>query len=375
MNHIIYDYSLCGALVLLLFFGTYFLAGRTPDKPIFYNYIRSRRIMGVALLVLAVNYAVHWFFEPRFSYPGAAILMNLSTYYLCVFLFSSALILLLDRRYLTWRRTVWHLAGWLLFTGMAAVVLFLLPRGIVQIAGVMLMACWFLAYAVGPASKLIRTYRRAVRLAGDYTSDDIDAYIHWMPVLTYWAIIFGIGCGLFTFLPDKYVFIWILSSIPFYIYLYCSYMNYLLFYEQVEQFLETGMETGMETEAVMPEDDDSKLQEQKALEMLECNLANWLGNAKYIVPGLNIEEVAQELQTNRTYLADYIKNAYHMAFRDWITSLRLERAKRLMTAMPDMNIGKISEAVGFRSMSHFCRIFTEREGYTPTVWRQRFGDK
>lgn len=62
MNHIIYDYSLCGALVLLLFFGTYFLAGRTPDKPIFYNYIRSRRIMGVALLVLAVNYAVHWFF-------------------------------------------------------------------------------------------------------------------------------------------------------------------------------------------------------------------------------------------------------------------------------------------------------------------------
>ena len=33
-------------------------------------------------------------------------------------------------------------------------------------------------------------------------------------------VIFGVGCGLLTFLPDKYVFIWILSSIPFYSYLF-----------------------------------------------------------------------------------------------------------------------------------------------------------
>ena len=41
-------------------------------------------------------------------------------------------------------------------------------------------------------------------------------------------------CGLLTFLPDRYVYIWILMSIPFYVYLFLYYLNYMLFYEQVE---------------------------------------------------------------------------------------------------------------------------------------------
>ena len=49
------------------------------------------------------------------------------------------------------------------------------------------------------------------------------------------------GCGLLTFLPDEYVYIWILSSVPFYIYLFLCYLNYLLFYEQVENAMEDGM--------------------------------------------------------------------------------------------------------------------------------------
>ena len=70
MNLPLYEYSLCIALPLMLFFGAYFLLAPTPDKAIFSNYLRSRRIMGCALLLLAANYAVHFFlvghegFEP-----------------------------------------------------------------------------------------------------------------------------------------------------------------------------------------------------------------------------------------------------------------------------------------------------------------------
>lgn len=52
-----YESSLGAALVLMLFFAAYFLAGRTPEKPIYGNYVRSRRLMGAAL---AVNYGVIW---------------------------------------------------------------------------------------------------------------------------------------------------------------------------------------------------------------------------------------------------------------------------------------------------------------------------
>ena len=83
MNHLTYNFSLCIALPLMLFFGFYFLLAKTPDKAIFHNYLRSRRIMGVAILLLAANYSVHFFFEIRFVNAYAAILMNLSTYFLC----------------------------------------------------------------------------------------------------------------------------------------------------------------------------------------------------------------------------------------------------------------------------------------------------
>ena len=51
MNYPLYEYSLCIALPLMIFFGVYFLLAPTPDRAIFANYLRSRRIMGVAILL------------------------------------------------------------------------------------------------------------------------------------------------------------------------------------------------------------------------------------------------------------------------------------------------------------------------------------
>ena len=109
MEPSIYSYSLCIALPLMSFFGFYFLLASTPEKAIFNNYLRSRRIMGVAILLLAANYSVHFFFGIRFKNTDAAILMNLATYFLCYWLFSSALTTLLDRFYITKRLSLIHI--------------------------------------------------------------------------------------------------------------------------------------------------------------------------------------------------------------------------------------------------------------------------
>lgn len=85
----------------MIFFGLYFLIARTPDRAIYANYLRSRRTMGMALLLLAANYSVHLFCGIRFRGHSAAILMNLSTYFLSYWLFSSALTTLLNRFYIT----------------------------------------------------------------------------------------------------------------------------------------------------------------------------------------------------------------------------------------------------------------------------------
>lgn len=364
----IYEYSLGIAVVLMLFFVAYFFAAKTPEKPIFGNYVRSRRLMGVALLLLAANYSVHLFCGIRFSYHDMAILMNLSTYFLAYWLFSSALTSLLDRFYLTRRRFVRHILYWLLFTALAGLLLIVFPKGTAQHVGLLLMALWLILYGVYLARKLIQTYRRAVRLFDDTHSEHIAAYIRWMSIFTWWAVIYGVSCGLLTFLPDRYVFLWILSSIPFYIYLFWSYMNYLLFYEQVESILEKEAPAGIEQ--VCPSTEEISEDSPNYHANIEKQLIVWLDSHGYTSPGLTIEDLALALGTNRTYLFAYIKSTYHVTFREWVAGLRIEYAKGLLMQHPEMTISAISEASGFLSLSYFSKIFTEKEACSPSRWRK-----
>lgn len=371
MEPSIYNYSLCIALPLMSFFGFYFLFAKTPEKSIFENYLRSRRIMGVAILLLAANYSVHFFFGIRFKNANAAILMNLSTYFLCYWLFSSALTTLLDRFYITKRRLRTHICLWILFSILSGIVLLLLPKGILQTTAMFALATWLVIYGLFLTRRLLKTYHKIIRIFNDTHADDIGAYIKWLSIFTYWAVIFGVGCGLLTFLPDEYIYIWILSSVPFYIYLFLCYLNYLLFYEQVENAMEDGMTSEEENLC----DTTNQKQEQKQATPfyhaeIEKKIKGWIDTDGYIRPGLTIKELSDKLQTNRTYLSEYIKTKYEMSFRDWITGLRIEYAKRLLAQNPRLTVADISEKSGFLSPSHFIRMFKENAGCTPVKWKK-----
>lgn len=372
MEPSIYSFSLCTALPLMLFFGFYFLFAKTPEKKIFTNYLRSRQIMGIAMLLLSANYSVHFFFGIRFKNADSAILMNMSTYFLCYSLFSSALIMLLDRFYITKRRVWTHIILWIIFSTLSGVVLFLLPSGIMQKISLFALAAWLVVFGVVLAHRVIIAYRRAIRIFNETQADDIGAYIEWLSIFTYWALIFGVGCGLLTFLPDEYVFIWILSSIPFYSYLFYSYQNYLLFYEQVENAFEQDIQS--EEELLTNSETEHEIVSEKEVprsytEFIE-RVDNWIKTDGYVQQGLTIKELSEILYTNRTYLSAYIKTTYKMTFREWITSLRLEYAKNILKEHPEINIQKLAESSGFLSQSNFIKLFSEKEGCTPAKWKK-----
>lgn len=371
MEPSIYNFSLCTALPLMLFFGFYFLFAKTPEKKIFKNYLRSRQMMGIAMLLLSANYSVHFFFGIRFKNADSAILMNMSTYFLCYSLFSSALIMLLDRFYITKRRVWTHIILWIIFSTLSGVVLFLLPSGIMQKISLFALAAWLVVFGVVLARRVIVAYRRAIQIFNETQADDIGAYIEWLSIFTYWALIFGVGCGLLTFLPDEYVFIWVFSSIPFYCYLFHCYQNYLLFYEQVENAFEQDIQSdeelltnsGIEPEMVSEEVPGSYTEFTEKVD-------NWIKTDGYVQQGLTIKELSKILYTNRTYLSAYIKTTYKMTFREWITSLRLEYAKNILKEHPEINIQKLAESSGFLSRSNFIKLFSEKEGCTPAKWKK-----
>lgn len=366
----IYSYSLCIALPLMLFFGFYFMLAKTPEKAIFGNYLRSRRIMGAAILLLAANYSVHFFFGIRFKSADAAITMNLSTYFLCYWLFSSALTTLLDRFYITRKRLRTHICLWISYSALSCIVLIIFPKGDIRTSALLVLAACLIVYGLVLTKRLLHIYHRVTRIFKETHADDLGAYIKWLSVFTYWVVTYGVGCGLLTFLPDEYIYIWILSSVPLYIYMYLCYLNYMLFYEQVENAMESEV-TAEDDVSCGTQAEQTQKQETPAYHAkMAKKIQEWIDTNGFVRSGLTIKELSDLLYTNRTYLSEFIKTTYAMSFRDWITGLRIEYAKQLLTQYPKLTVADISERSGFISPSHFTRLFKKNAGCTPVKWRK-----
>lgn len=370
MNIALYRYSLLITLTLMIFFGLYMLIARYPDKEKASNFILSRRLMGTALLILATNYAIHIVWGIRFTDKNATILLNLVAYFICYWLFSSALMTLLDKTYITKRRFLIHILLWLVYAAIAVILFISIKSTFTMAFAIAAFALILVIYGLFLSIRLLRTYSKAIKMFADTHSDDIGSYIRWMSVFTYWAIGFGISCGLLTFLPDKYVFIWILSAAPFYIYLFCCYQNYCFFYERVEDAFMEDMQT--EEEEKNKTVNDPMMKDAPVYHTdIERRIGEWIKSEGYRKPGLTLNELSQQLCTNRTYLSEYINNVYKKSFRDWITDLRIEYAKNLMMGNPHNKIQDISDSSGFLSVSHFSRTFSEKEGCSPMRWRKK----
>lgn len=373
----IYQYSLCVSLTLLLFFSFRFLFGKLPDKQIFRQYRISRMLMGIALLDLAANYSVHLFLTPRLAAPINAILMNLCTYWLAVWLFGSALMMLLDKRYVTRKRFIRHIACWMAYCLVVLILWCYVPSSLLYSIVPILLAVAFCVYAVGVAHKVFATFRKATRKLDNYYSDDAAVYIRWMSVFTYWAVVFGVGQGIFTFVPDRYVYLWIISAIPFYIYLYVSYANYLLMYEHVADAINTYEDKEeYDIENVVENRDrdngqtissTTRISKQQE-EMLKSNIQKWIDDKEFTKGGLTIEDIARQTASNRTYISHFVNTHYGMSFREWINYLRLQYAKEIMLKSPDKSVAEIALESGYLSTSYFSRIFKETEGLTPGRW-------
>ena len=97
--------------------------------------------------------------------------------------------MLLDRFYITKRRVWTHIILWIIFSTLSGVVLFLLPSGIMQKISLFALAVWLVVFGVVLARRVIIAYRRAIRIFNETQADDIGAYIKWLSIFTYWALI------------------------------------------------------------------------------------------------------------------------------------------------------------------------------------------
>ena len=87
----------------------------------------------------------------------------------------------------------------------------------------------------------------------------------------------------------------------------------------------------------------------------------------YLNADLSRSELAKTLNTNTVYLCDEIKKYTGLTFGEYINSLRLEHARKLLREASELetSILIIAEMSGFKSLRTFNRIFKEHFGITP----------
>lgn len=91
----------------------------------------------------------------------------------------------------------------------------------------------------------------------------------------------------------------------------------------------------------------------------------------YLNPNLTLQELAQLLASNRTYVSNYLSQVRQQTFYDYINQLRIERRSLpLMREHPEYTLEYIAKESGFASISTFRRAFVKMTGQTPTSYRQ-----
>ncbi len=84
---------------------------------------------------------------------------------------------------------------------------------------------------------------------------------------------------------------------------------------------------------------------------------------------ISLENVANRFGMNPKYLSGYIKRQIGMTFTDYIASLRMDAAKKML--LDEIHtIKEVSESLGFDSQSSFNRLFKKVCNMTPVQFRE-----
>ena len=106
---------------------------------------------------------------------------------------------------------------------------------------------------------------------------------------------------------------------------------------------------------------------RRVLERVRAAIHRGLGD-----PDFGVGELANALAQDRSGLFRRVRELAGEPPSLLVRRLRLEEGARLLDAASG-TVGDVAYAVGFNSVSYFCRCFHEAYGLTPAAYRSRVG--
>jgi YesN/AraC family two-component response regulator len=88
----------------------------------------------------------------------------------------------------------------------------------------------------------------------------------------------------------------------------------------------------------------------------------------FLQPKLTLNDVADMLESNTTYISKMVNNAYNLGFPELVNTLRIDYAEQYILNHKGAKQDEIATRCGFLSASSFNTIFKRITGVTPKIW-------
>lgn len=348
--------------VISLFAGIIMFFFSSEQKEKFVTYKRSRYIAGIVFFLYGILCYVHSNFELRSTNIAYARAFSLFIYYISGFLFSYSLIPLLNKHYITRQRKIQDSIHFFIFSLLiAGAVLLNSPYSTIAFAA---SAIYFFTNISRISILFVKSYRTCVNDIDNYYSEyNVKSYIDWMYKASLLIAIYGLSFTFVVYTNAYFITIFSFIGIFLMVYIVVAFNNYLMYVEKIN--ISQGDDTKECTEKTLI------LNDSLTYGNVGDRLNQWIEQKKYLMEGITIVTLCVELNTNRTYLSCYINSTYKYSFRDFISTLRVGEAKRLLKEEGFKDISEIAVMTGFSSTSNFYRTFKNFENETPSNYRKR----
>lgn len=126
------------------------------------------------------------------------------------------------------------------------------------------------------------------------------------------------------------------------------------------------------------EEENQRSGEKKPLQQLseerrnfiQNSLDQWCMDLGYKDCNVNMLTLSRTLCISKDELSVFFDQYLKTTFRIWLGDIRFNAAKKMMFEFPDYSNDIISAECGFSARTYLYRIFKSKEGCTPTEWRE-----
>lgn len=256
--------------------------------------------------------------------------------------------------------TMRKLLPWLLPGAAVAVARYCLPDAGIDRVRLLLFACQIVFVCYSGIRKLKAFDNRLQAVYADTEGRDTTAVHHLLVAIIFISVLAGaansigkhfFGESLWLLIPISLAFSTMLFALSF----ICFNRDFT-----IEQF---DADNSDDQQTQEPATADAGEQIGRKLETLMVE------QQFFLKKDLKIGDVVKEIGSNRTYVSNYINRTYRCSFSDYMNSLRIEHAKKLLLeSSGNTKFALIAEQSGYSSEQSFYRNFRKFVGMTPAEW-------